>query len=404
VFEHGVFFRWAQEGAILVATKSISSPVKNAEIGELLEALAQHAQRPVEEALALPPAVYRSAPLLAHETRQIFEREWTCIGRLAEIPTPGDYLTFSVAGQPVVAIRQADQSVKVFANVCLHRCAKLLEGTGKVRRIVCPYHAWTYTTDGSLVGAPHMDSSPGFSIEGQALAELRTTFWEGFIYVTLSQEAPPLEPRIEGLRQVIGRYRLADYEPVILENEIWDTNWKCLVENFMDAYHIFKVHRKTFDPSNESVQRTTMHEGGDGWAYHTVDAPRDGSRALAHRDNTWLEGDWRRTVTLAAVFPAHTMQIQPDMLWYLSIQPQGTDQVAVRWAVSIPREILADGDREALVEQWGELLRAVNKEDKEILSRVREGTKFTLASQGRLAHLERNLWEFGQYYCRSMLA
>jgi len=92
------------------------------------------------------------------------------------------------------------------------------------------------------------------------------------------------------------------------------------------------------------------------------------------------------------------------MLWYLSIQPHGTDQVAVRWAVSIPREILADGDREALVEQWGELLRAVNKEDKEILSRVREGTKFTLASQGRLAHLERNLWEFGQYYCRSMLA
>jgi phenylpropionate dioxygenase-like ring-hydroxylating dioxygenase large terminal subunit len=53
---------------------------------------------------------------------------------------------------------------------------------------------------------------------------------------------------------VIGRYRLADYEPLMLENEIWDTNWKCLVENFMDAHNVFKVHRKTFDPVNESVR------------------------------------------------------------------------------------------------------------------------------------------------------
>ena len=156
--------------------------------------------------------------------------------------------------------------------------------------------------------------------------------------------------------------------------------------------------------TQETKWRTTLHEGGDQWAYHTVDAPADDSRALAHPDNTWLEGDWRRTVTLAAVFPTHTMQIQPDMLWYLSIQPHGTDQVAVRWAVSIPREILADGDREALVKQWDELLRAVNEEDKVIIRRVREGVNFGSATQGRLAHLERNLWEFGQYYSRLMTA
>ncbi len=374
----------------------------DAELATLLGQLSEHAEHSLEAAVALPPGVYGSAPLLAHESQQIFEREWTCIGREAEIPAAGDYLTFSVADQPVVAIRQADESVKVFANVCLHRCAKLLEGTGNARRIVCPYHAWTYKADGQLAGAPHMEGSPGFRLDGQRLAEVRTTFWEGFIYVTLSEQTAPLEPQIEGLSEVIGRYRLADYEPVMLENEIWDTNWKCLVENFMDAYHVFKVHRKTFDPVNESVQRTTMHEGGDRWAYHTVDAPSDDARALAHPENTWLQGDWRRTVTLAAVFPTHTMQIQPDMLWYLSIQPRGTDRVAVRWAVSIPREILADSDRGALVKQWSELLRAVNEEDKEILGRVGEGMRSTSACQGRLAYLERNLWEFGQYYCRRM--
>ncbi len=373
-------------------------------LAALLESLALHAERPMEDALALPAASYTSPELLELERARIFEREWTCIGRLAEIPGPGDYLTFTVANRPVVAIRQADASVKVFANVCLHRCAQLLEGTGNVRRIVCPYHAWTYKTDGGLIGAPHMDASPGFQVDGQALTELRTTFWEGFIYVTLSDETPPLEERITGLQEVIGRYRLADYEPVILENEIWDTNWKILVENFMDAYHIFKVHRKTFDPDNQSLKRTTMHEGGDLWAYHTVLAPRDGSRALAHPDNTGLEGDWRSTVTLASVFPTHTMQIQPDMLWYLSIQPRGTEQLAVRWAVSIPREILAGGDRDAIVKPYDELLRAVNDEDKAVISGIRRGVNFAGAPQGRLSYLERNVWEFGRYYSRRLTA
>ena len=142
----------------------------------LLESLAAHAQRPMEDALALPAASYTSPELLALERTRIFEREWTCIGRLAEIPEPGDYLTFIVAERPVVAIRQADQGVKVFANVCLHRCAQLLEGTGNVRRIVCPYHAWTYKTDGKLMGAPHMDASPGFEVDGRALTEL--CHWE----------------------------------------------------------------------------------------------------------------------------------------------------------------------------------------------------------------------------------
>jgi phenylpropionate dioxygenase-like ring-hydroxylating dioxygenase large terminal subunit len=381
---------------------SISTGGEAGGLATLLESLALQAERPLEESLALPAASYTSADLLDLETARIFEREWTCIGRLAEIPEVGDYLTFTVADRPVVAIRQVDAGVKVFANVCLHRCSQLLGGTGNARRIVCPYHAWTYKTDGTLIGAPHMDASPGFEVKGKALAELRTTFWEGFIYVTLSGETPPLEERIGGLQEVIGRYRLADYEPVILENEIWDTNWKILVENFMDAYHIFKVHRKTFDPDNQSLKRTTMHEGGDLWAYHTVKVPADDSRALAHPDNRWLEGDWRRTITLASVFPTHTMQIQPDMLWYLSIQPRGTEQLAVRWAVSIPREILAGGDRDAIVKPYDELLRAVNEEDKAIISGIRRGVNFSANPQGRLSYLERNVWEFGRYYSRRL--
>ena len=88
------------------------------------------------------------------------------IGRTDEIPDTGDYLTFELLEQSVVAIRQRDASVKVFANVCAHRCAKLVEDSGHSDRIVCPYHAWTYRTDGQLIAAPYMDQTPGFDSAG----------------------------------------------------------------------------------------------------------------------------------------------------------------------------------------------------------------------------------------------
>ena len=197
---------------------------------------------------------------------------------------------------------------------------------------------------------------------------------------------------------MIGRYSLADYEPVLSEDEIWDTNWKCLVENFMDAYHVFKVHSKTFDAQGDNPQRTKIQRGGGQYSYHLVDAPSDGTRATAHPDNRTLEGEWRKTLVLAAIFPTHTMQVQPDMLWYLSIQPQGTDQVRLRWALSIPPEILADTDRDSVVKKWGDLLSRVNEEDKAVVSAVREGLNLENTPRGRLSHLERNVWEFGRYY------
>ncbi|MFT6372275.1 MAG: phenylpropionate dioxygenase-like ring-hydroxylating dioxygenase large terminal subunit [Gammaproteobacteria bacterium] len=92
-------------------------------------------------------------------------------------------------------IRQKDKSIAAFANVCAHRCAKLLEGKGYSTRISCPYHSWTYALDGQLIGPP----SPNFNKSDYRLAPVRS--------------------------------------------ETWDTNWKCLVDNFMDTMHIHRVHK-----------------------------------------------------------------------------------------------------------------------------------------------------------------
>ena len=370
---------------------------------EILDALAANGARSFNDGRSLPPAMYHSREILATEIEQIFRQEWMVIGRSNEIPDPGDYLTFEIAGEPVMAIRQNDGELRAFANACLHRCTTLLAGTGNVGRIVCPYHAWTYERDGKLIGTRYMDETPGFSVDGRQLTEIRLEVWEGFIYASLDADIDPIAGRLAGLKDVIGRYRMADYQPVIYEQEVWNCNWKSLVENYMDAYHVFKVHADTFEKYGSSAEHTTLFPGDDAATWHYVETDANSGTGIAHPDNTWLDGDYRHRIMLVYVFPTHTIQLQPDMLWYLSIQPFGVDQLKVRWAVSVPAEILATvDDRDAHVAEIRELLTAVNAEDHTILQRVHQGLKLSIAQQGPLSHLERNVYEFGRYLARRL--
>ena len=377
---------------------------------DLLNKLAKAAAVDFEHASSMPPEIYYSTEFLDLEIEEIFRKEWICIGRTAEIPSAGDYLTFELLDQSVLAIRQKDASIRVFANVCAHRCAKLLEGSGKSDRIVCPYHAWTYRTDGQLIAAPYMDQTPGFNVKDYHLKEVRWEVWQGYIYITLNPAAVSVSQRLAGFEKVIGRYRVEDYVHAFTCDEIWPVNWKCFIENYMDAYHIFKVHKDTFGKYGSAEEVTTMHDGDDNFTYHLVGIgsqthnTSDSGAGIAHPDNKHLDGNWRTQTVLGCVFPAHTMQLQPDMLWYVTVQPHGADHFRMRWSVSIPPEIMHGiDDPEKYIGDTRELLNAVNAEDKGIIGRVFQGVKSNQAAPGPYAYLERNIFHFGRYLARQLV-
>ncbi|MCU0912692.1 MAG: Rieske (2Fe-2S) protein, partial [Rhodobacteraceae bacterium] len=99
---------------------------------------------PFAQARAMPKSVYTSAEFTALEERRIFAREWLCAGRAEALPNPGDYMTMTIAGEPVIVLRDGAGTLRAMSNVCRHRMSTLLEGRGNARSIVCPYHAWTY--------------------------------------------------------------------------------------------------------------------------------------------------------------------------------------------------------------------------------------------------------------------
>ena len=361
-----------------------------------VQRLLETARRPFEDAVAMPPEVYTSPAFLERELGAIFGREWMCVGRASALGAAGDYLTYELAGQPILVIRGRDGRLNAMANVCRHRMSTLLEGAGRVGSIVCPYHAWTYDLEGRLRGAAFMERTSGFRKEAYRLPPVRCEEWLGWIYVTLDADVPPVAERLAPLAAMIAPYGMEHYVECFHETLVWDTNWKVLAENFMESYHLPACHAATVGPHSKLAEMDCP-PGLAAFNYHWI--TKEASLALgnAHPSNTRLDGHWRRTTALLAIYPSHLVTLTPGYFWYLSLHPKGTGQVQITYGGGLSPEFMADPAAEE--HQWTlkGLLDAVNLEDKGCTERVYRGMNAASAHPGHLSYLERPIYDFAQY-------
>jgi len=366
-----------------------------------LQALCETADRSFADALAMPPDVYTSAEVLAVEQERLFRKEWICVGRASAIAEPGAYQTREIAGQPLIVLRDRSGSVRAFSNVCLHRMSVLLEGHGRTAAIVCPYHAWSYGLDGTLLAAPHMERTAGFCKDDYRLPELRTELWQGWIYVTHNPDIAPVAERLASLTALIGRYRLEGYVETFREEHVWNTNWKILAENFMESYHLPTLHRATVGPASK-MEEMECPPGFDTFNYHWI--TKDASLPIgnAHPENTSLEGHWRRTVALLAIYPNHLISLTPGYFWYLILSPRGVGQVHIVFGGGLAPEFVRDPRGAEYIETLKTLLDEVNAEDRRGVEAVFRGAHAPLARPGHLSYLERPNYDFARYLARRL--
>ncbi|MCB2134373.1 MAG: Rieske 2Fe-2S domain-containing protein [Rhodobacteraceae bacterium] len=374
---------------------------------ELLSHLAQVASGPLSQATGAHPALYWNEEIAAAEEAAIFRKDWVCPGLAAEIPEPGDYMTFTVAGEPIYSIRDKSGAVRSFSNVCRHRMMQLLDGSGRTSRVICPYHAWSYDLGGQLIGAGHMERSDGFDKKAICLPEIRTEIWNGWIYVTLNADAPPVAQTLAPLAEVVARYGMERYVPVVKEDHVWKTNWKLLTENFMEGYHLPVAHKATVGawfPVKETWFPEDVYEG---FTYQTFKKTGDATYGKAHPKNTALEGEWRNTSILPTVFPTHMYVLAPDHLWYLSLRPKGVGEVQVRFGVAIAPEVdemLGHTDaRDAWVRELVTFFDHVNTEDRQVVEGIYAGSRSGFAAPGQLSWLEREIHDFQKYLARRLV-
>lgn len=362
----------------------------------LLEKIREVASLPQNRATTLPGQAYTDPELFARERDTVLANGWHCLGRCDEVPNPGDYFTADLLGEPLLIVRGDDGVIRVLSNLCRHRAMPLAEGKGRAEKFVCSYHAWSYARDGALRNAARMKGT-ALDAKNCRLPMFRSAEWGGFLYASLNDDAPELIPSLEGLEPVIGAYHAEDFRLVHAAEEVWQTNWKCLVENFMEGYHLSVVHPVTlhgYTPTGLSRK----FEGGEGYTgYHANYPPSIPPRGAGHSD---LTDEQRHRSSLYCIYPCQVVSQAANLLVSLSLQPLTVNSVRVKWTLSVWEDELDQAAIDERIALWEE----VNREDREKLERLQRFLGARKAEAGPLApsDYEGTIHDFHRYLARAL--
>ncbi len=297
-------------------------------------------RRPLAEAETLPAWCYTEPAFLAREIERIFLGHWLFVARADEVAGPGDYLDIATPAGPVALVRGRDGTLRAFANTCRHRGARLLEGKGACRAIVCPYHAWTYDLEGHLVGAPGMAEVAGFDRARQALVPVRVEQWQGFVFIALGDGVGPLADQLGDLPAKFGPYRFDDMVCTRRTGYDVECNWKLLLENAMEAYHTGTVH-------GGSLRQQIAEDEPTQGDWHALFIARDTSiavlpdeaAALPHVPG--LPGRLARGSFFTAIHPNTQFACTQDCMWWLNLWPRGPERCRLEVGTCFPRATVA---------------------------------------------------------------
>jgi nitrite reductase/ring-hydroxylating ferredoxin subunit len=366
-------------------------------VQELRAELDAAARLPRAQARAMPGAFYSSPAFLELEREELFRRQWVCVGHEGALPSIGDYFTTELVGEPLLIVRDSPTQIRVLSNVCRHRGSPVARGAGKAARFVCGYHGWTYGLDGRLLAAPLIRDGEHFAKKGRALPQFASELWQGYLFVNLDGLAPPLAPALAAIEPYIRNYHPAEQHFLYEAEEVWNTNWKCLVENFMEGYHLSPLHAKTLHPVTPTALCEKLPNGPGFTGYRAnfhADCPE---RGPFHPDLTPKE---RRSDVFYCVYPSFVVGFCPHFTLYMCVRPLTVDTLAVRWGLTG----IASDSEAPVVQDYLRLCKAFCEEDRLQLERLTPGLKSRAFVPGPLApdDFEGTIWDIWQYIARRL--
>jgi choline monooxygenase len=267
-------------------------------------------------ASTIPSAWYTEPRILKREQERVFARTWQLVGRADQVLAPGDYFTATVADEPIIVVRGADETLRALSNVCRHRAGPVVTGAGQRKVFQCGYHGWTYLLDGSLHGTPEFDGVECFSKADFCLPEFRVETWAGLVFVNLDRDCAPLSDYLEDIPQRIAHSNLSAMKPAARKDWLIDCNWKVYVDNYLEGYHIPLVHPALNRELDYQSYRTETKR-----FYSIQHAPireQEGGRLCANEDITDAQYFW--------LFPNLMLNVYPDNFSTNVIIPLGPER------------------------------------------------------------------------------
>jgi len=311
----------------------------------------------------LPPRAFFSPVVFDADMTKIFARSWVHVADLPDVREPGDYVAATIGTSPVVIVRGHDQVVRGFLNVCPHRGATIAEGRGNCgRQLKCPYHAWSFSTDGRLVGAPSREEfTCDFSTIG--LLPIRLATCGPLIFGCLDAEAPPFEAWAGELPAAMARHGGDRLELAFEYTYEVDVNWKIYVENGLEGYHVAVVH----DLLNDFVETKSAYQHFEEHSSYTHAFIKADYRQMIP-ELPHLSAEEQSYVRFGHVFPNLIPVLAPAEFSYLRIDPIGPERIRL-----VARSFDLGGDLAALRDFRREALDRTNQQDIGVVTRVQRG-------------------------------
>lgn len=349
---------------------------------------------------SLPGWIYGDEEFHALEMERIFRPSWQIVCHVNEIPAPGDYRTLDYLGESVIVIRGNDGQVRAFANVCRHRAMRLVEGpSGCAKKLVCPYHAWTFETDGRLSGVPMKADYPALKLEDNGLAAVDLEIWQGFVFVRLEDAGfPSVAEMMAPFAEEIAPYRFADMQRMgEVRLRPRGVNWKNVGDNYSDNLHIPVSH----DGLTRLLGKTYRIEP-HGWADRL-----HGEVVDDERQNFW-EKFYRTHIPRVEHLPeaAHRRWLYYKLWPNLAFDIYADQIDFMQWLPLTPttcllREVayaIPDDRREMKLVRYANwrINRVVNAEDTWLIGRVQQGMASKTYGAGPLAASETCLRSFAR--------
>ena len=372
----------------------------------------------IEKAHGLPNECYLDGDYTAIERKKLFEDKWVAIGVASSLPNPGDAKPFDLLGIPLIILRDKDNKIRVFHNVCSHRGSKLLHKACTLKNVLrCPYHSWSYDFNGDLVATPHLGGinkheHKDFERSKSNLKEVRSAIWIDLIMVNISNNEISFEEYIKPLedrwsefwtkedQQMI--YHANDYGYFLLEAKC---NWKFALENYCESYHLPFVH-----PGLNSYSKIDDH-------YHIQGLPNRFAGQGTVVYNPRFENDeefptfpgWNkkkeRYAEYVALFPNVMLGIHKDHYYAYWLEPISHNYTKEHMEVYyVGEEAALSNKYKSLREQNYKQWHSIQSEDLMIIEGMQEGRNSPVYNGGNFSPvLDNPTHHFNKWVATSLI-
>lgn len=358
-------------------------------------------RKPLLEASTLPAHCYTSEEFHQREIEQIFLANWQLAGRMEQVSEPGQYFCYEGIGGSVIIMRSKGDEVNAFANSCRHRGSRLLSGSGKCQRILCPYHSWVYQLDGKLMQTPGMDEILNFDKEEFPLIEVALATWGGFIFINYQAPRSSLMDYLGNIPAKFNAHQSVKMRHVhSIEFDI-KSNWKLLAENALEAYHTGSVHRKTLGQQVSSpIETTTNWTGLLVKDENSVGTMPNDNKPFPHIKGLSEEASSGTYFTM--LFPATQLVFAQDCMWWLALRPLAVDRTRLTLSACFPESTIDLPDFDRKVKPYFKRWELATREDNSICEFQQQGQKFDRPA-GRFSAAEFAVHEMSNWILDQLL-